>query len=129
MIRRRQVLPDETGTVSQEALIQALIEAASWLDFAGGCLLVVTDREATGFPGEMVTRSASVEWRSSASANPASPAQFERPTNALAPEPVPEPEPPGARVPPEYLTPSDDNPDGFEFDKLEPEDVEPEHAR
>src|SRR3954469_2654715 len=80
MIRRRQVLPDETGTVSQEALIQALIEAASWLDFAGGCLLVVTDREATGFPGEMVTRSASVEWRSTAPSNPASAAHFERAT-------------------------------------------------
>jgi hypothetical protein len=121
MIRRRQVLPDETGTVSQEALIQALIEAASWLDFAGGCLLVVTDREATGFPGEMVTRSASVEWRSSASANPASPAQFERPAaEPMVPSlPVPEPTP----------LADDDNPDGFEFDKLEPEDVEPEHAR
>jgi hypothetical protein len=109
MIRRRQVLPDETGTVSQEALIQALIEAASWLDFA------------TGFPGEMVTRSASVEWRSSASANPASPAQFERPAaEPMVPSlPVLEPTP----------LADDDNPDGFEFDKLEPEDVEPEHAR
>jgi hypothetical protein len=129
MIRRRQVLPDETGTVSQEALIQALIEAASWLDFAGGGLVVLTTRAPTDWAGEMVTRHVSIEWRSSASANPASPAQFEQ---VVAPEPVPPPEPvspdsPGVRVPASLA--DEDNPDGFEFDKLEAEDIEPEHAR
>jgi hypothetical protein len=38
VIRRRQVYPDESGVVTREALLEAMIDAATFLDFAGGVL-------------------------------------------------------------------------------------------
>lgn len=77
MIRRRQVYPDATGVVTREALLEAMIDAATFLDFAGGVLSVVTQRQSTGLPGEMVTVHAIVEWRHDARVEP-KPQQFEQ---------------------------------------------------
>lgn len=143
-IRRRQVHPDETGVVTQEALIQALIEAASWLDFAGGMLEVVTARQPTGFPGEMVTTGAAIEWRDRTDARPQPEPTSTIPSAQLRPEPAsndqPNPEQaPLARLAEDDATlgaldggvPTEDNPDGFDYGQLDAEDVEaePEVAR
>lgn len=79
MIRRRQVYPDASGVVTREALLEAMIDAATFLDFAGGVLSVVTQRQPTGLPGEMVTVGAIVEWRHDARVEP-KPQQFEQAT-------------------------------------------------
>jgi hypothetical protein len=79
VIRRRQVYPDASGVVTREALLEAMIDAATFLDFAGGVLSVVTQRQPTGLPGEMVTVGAIVEWRHDARVEP-KPQQFEQPT-------------------------------------------------
>lgn len=135
MQRRRQILPDENGVVTLEALIQALIEAASWLDFAGGCLTVVTGRAPTGLPGEMVTTGAILEWRDRTDARPqpepastvtAQPLSRDE-QREIADEVLAEPEPEVAALAEAH---SEENPDGFDYSTLQEEDVDqPELAR
>jgi hypothetical protein len=93
------VRPDpETGMVSREELVQALMdgEATCWV--AGGTLSMVTYRQPTGVPGEMVTVAVGFEWkdRTDAKAQPEDPADalpFEHePEPAAVPVPAEEPE-------------------------------------
>lgn len=136
MQRRWQVHPDETGQVSREALIGALIDAAAILDIAGGTLSVVTGRAPTGLPGEMVMTGAILEWRDRTDAKP----QPEQ-ASSVTPEQkrddfAAEIEQTSAEVGEaldqvdEAIQGSDANPDGFDYSKLADEDVEePEMAR
>jgi hypothetical protein len=129
MIRRRQVFPDESGTVSREALLEAMIDCATFLDFAGGTLSVVVQRAPTVLPGEMVTVGAVVEWRHDARVQPR-PEQFEQPTaeaqhvedqrNAALMEADPETAALAGIATPD----GEDNPDGFDYSKLAPEDID-----
>lgn len=72
MIRRWQVLPDiEFPTreglipvVSRGAQVEAVLDAMSMVDRAGGGFSVVAGRAPTGMEGEMVTTGLIVEWRS-----------------------------------------------------------------
>jgi hypothetical protein len=139
VIRRRQVYPDESGVVTREALLEAMIDAATFLDFAGGVLSVVTQRQPTGLPGEMVTTGAVVEWRHDARVQPR-PEQFEQEpergiadvvrngevVNTVSVEmtetgyPIPE----TAEPLPEAEASDAENPDGFDHSRLDEEDVE-----
>lgn len=121
MIRRRQVFPDESGTVSREALLEAMISAADFLDFAGGALSVVVQRAPTSLPGEMVTVGAVVEWRHDARVTPR-PEQFEQPT-PQAEMPQPQAEEIGEREL-EPAGPEIDPADGFDYSKLVEEDID-----
>jgi hypothetical protein len=79
------VRPDqENGVLSREALIAALVDAATMLDIAGGCLEVVVGRAPTDVPGEMVMTGAMLCWRDRTDA---------KPTSERAVTVVPEPEP------------------------------------
>jgi hypothetical protein len=143
VIRRRQVYPDESGVVTREALLEAMIDAATFLDFAGGVLSVVTQRQPTGLPGEMVTTGAVVEWRHDARVQPR-PEQFEQPQEGidlgkdkrdreanlkgqmvgvglLAGE---EPEMKRADPASDDQPESEPEPDGFDYSRLDEEDVE-----
>jgi hypothetical protein len=138
-IRRWQVHPDETGIVSREALISAFIDAAALLDIAGGALTVVTGRAPTGLPGEMVTTGVMLEWRDRTDAKP----QPEAPSTVTT-TPKATGEMVGAgeveglieaqdaynaeteagfKYQPEAAAPAAE-PDGFDYSKLEDEDVE-----
>jgi hypothetical protein len=65
------VRPDqENGVLSREALIAALVDAATMLDIAGGCLEVVVGRAATDVPGEMVMTGAMLCWKDRTDAKP-----------------------------------------------------------
>jgi hypothetical protein len=142
MIRREQVHPNENGEVTLEALIEAAIRGCTTLDFAGGCLSIVVDRAPTGFPGEMFTTKAAMEWRHDARVQPR-PEQFEQPTqepergiadvvrngevvNTVSVEmtetgyPIPE----TAEPLPEAEASDAENPDGFDYSRLDEEDVE-----
>jgi hypothetical protein len=68
--RKWAVRPDETGTVSREALYQAFADAATLLDLAGGCLEVVVGRAPTNVPGEMVMTGALLCWKDRTDARP-----------------------------------------------------------
>jgi hypothetical protein len=116
------VRPDETGTVSREALIGAMIDGATLLDIAGGVLSVVVGRAPTDVPGEMVMTGALLEWKDRTDAR----SQPEAPV-AVTPEPRREPEPevlaePEADVDP--VAPDVDPSDGFDYSTLEEEDVD-----
>lgn len=136
MQRRRQVLPDENGIVTLEALTGALIEAASWLDFAGGCLTVQLERRPTGLPGEMVTVGALVTWldRTDAKPQPEQQQGFKYQPEAeqsVASPPEDEDRGPTEIPDPELerlglAEPDIDPSDGFDYSKLEDEDVESE---
>lgn len=119
MKRGWAVRPDESGTVSREALIGALIDGATMLDLAGGVLSVVVNRAPTGFPGEMVTTLALVEWkdRTDAREHPETEVAVpSEPRREPAPAPAdPEPEPEGDEVDPA---------DGFDYSRLQEEDVD-----
>lgn len=131
------VRPDETGTISRDALIAAMIDGATMLDIAGGVLEVVVGRAATDMPGEMVMTGAAFCWkdRTDATASPEKAVKVTppEPKTEVEPEsPLGEPveveavtleRPDGSAV---RLTPSEDNPDGFDYAKLEEEDVEDE---
>lgn len=60
----------EDGTVSREAMIAALMDGEAMLARAGGVLSVITQREPTEFPGEMVTTAAVFEWKDRTDARP-----------------------------------------------------------
>lgn len=63
--------PDGTiPVVSQNSLVKAVADGALMLDRAGGTLSVVLQRHATGFPNEMVTVGAVIEWRDRTDARP-----------------------------------------------------------
>jgi hypothetical protein len=143
VIRRRQVYPDDSGVVTREALLEAMIDAATFLDFAGGVLSVVTQRQPTGLPGEMVTTGAVVEWRHDARVQPR-PEQFEQPTSQTG-EPPELPDRPrivpmsagqimreaeasvaldGDTQPVPEAEDAPEEPDGFDYSRLDEEDVE-----
>jgi hypothetical protein len=137
MVRRWQVPPDESGTMSREALISALIDASALLDIAGGTLSVVVGRQPTNLPGEMVMTGAVLEWRDRTDAKPQPEApstvhtgevvEVRGPERTLVVDEPAEPEA-GFKYEPEAAT--DDNPDGFDHDKLKAEDIEePEPVR
>jgi hypothetical protein len=130
------VRPDETGTVSREALIGALVDGATMLDLAGGVLEVVVGRAPTDVPGEMVMTGALLQWKDRTDAKPQPEA-----TVAVTPQPKPAPEPQPLTAD-EYDAlgrqaaeerdeiaaaerPDDVDPaDGFDYSKLEEEDVD-----
>jgi hypothetical protein len=143
--RMRYLRPDETGTVSREALIDAVVEQAAWLDFAGGCLEVVVNRAPTGMPGEMVTTGVGICWKDRTDARP----QPEKETAFVPETPSVEFEAPkvvntetgeefkvtatpgvGMSYPLEQPEedPLVDPADGFDYTKLEAEDIENEPA-
>lgn len=78
MQRRWQIEPDiarevadgAVAVVSQDALAKAMYDAAIMLDRAGGVITVLVGRIPTGFPGEMVTTGALVEWKDRTDARP-----------------------------------------------------------
>ena len=71
MQRPWAVRPDqENGVLSREALIAALVDAATMLDIAGGCLEVVVGRAPTDVPGEMVMTGAMLCWKDRTDAKP-----------------------------------------------------------
>lgn len=56
--------------VSDEAMIESLMEAAALLKRAGGVLTVIVQRVPTDFPGERVTTAAVFEWKDRTDARP-----------------------------------------------------------
>jgi hypothetical protein len=79
------VRPDqENGVLSREALIAALVDAATMLDIAGGCLEVVVGRAPTDVPGEMVMTGAMLCWKDRTDAKPQ-----REPEVQVTPEPEP----------------------------------------
>lgn len=71
MKRTWLVRPDEElGYVTDDQMVESLFEAAALLKRAGGVLSVVTQREPTDFPGEMVTTAAVFEWKDRTDARP-----------------------------------------------------------
>lgn len=90
MIRRWAVHPDmeiETDfgplpIVSRGAFVEAVLDAVSLVDRAGGGFSVVAGRQVTGLDHEAVTTGLVIEWRDNANAKPAP----ERPSEVL-PEP------------------------------------------
>lgn len=133
------VRPDETGTVSREALIGALVDAATMLDLAGGYLEVAVGRAPTDIPDEMVMTGVLINWKSRAS-GVNEPEQAVSVTPQEQPAPAPreaeivvevgsidpeDPTPFSTRQQP-AVEPTEDNPDGFDYDKLAEEDVENE---
>lgn len=137
------IRPDpETGVLSREALIQGLIDAATLLDIAGGCLQVVVGRAATDMPGEMVMTGAALTWqdRTDATAAPEQPVTVTPPEAHTEIEEEPEHDRWVNTETGEELTvtavesiettygptPSDDNPDGFDLAAMPEEDLEDE---
>lgn len=136
MQRRWQVQPDETGTISREALIGALIDGAVMLDIAGGVLNVVVGRAPTNLNGEMVMTGAVLQWQDRTDAKP----QAEAPVTVASRVAVEHAEgefrevaqalEDGAEVRVEAgstrpAAPAVDGTDGFDYSKLEDEDIEP----
>lgn len=103
MQRRYRVHPDmqvETpegplGVVSQQALGQALVEAAVCLDRMGGVVTVVVSRYPTDLAGEMLTTGAIVEWKDRTDAKASPETATVLPTEIAMAASVEEP-PPGA---------------------------------
>jgi hypothetical protein len=143
--RKWAVRPDETGTVSREALYQAFADAATLLDLAGGCLEVVVGRAPTNVPGEMVMTGALLCWKDRTDARPQAEvaqaivpdhpervAKMDRVTETL----MNGEQEAGAydeiRVEAGSMVPEDgdliDPADGFDYTKLEAEDIENEPA-
>jgi hypothetical protein len=81
MIRREQIHPNEQGEVTLEMLIAAATRACVVVDLAGGAFSLVTERAPTGFPGEMYTVKAGIEWKHDVRVSPR-PEQFEQATQA-----------------------------------------------
>jgi hypothetical protein len=141
--RKWAVRPDETGTVSREALYQAFADAATLLDLAGGCLEVVVGRAPTNVPGEMVMTGALLCWKDRTDAKPqaevaqavvpAPPVEFEPPkvVNTETGEEFQVTATPGVGMSYPLEQPDGDliDPaDGFDYAKLEAEDIENEPA-
>lgn len=129
MKRTWGVRPDETGTISREALIGALVDGATMLDIAGGCLQVVVGRAPTDMPGEMVMTGAAITWqdRTDATASPERPASVTPEQAPVVEQPEPETKVAavsGAIATAPLVEPTEDNPDGFDYDKLADEDIE-----
>lgn len=135
-LRRPWVIPPDQpdGTLSRDALIVALIDAATLLDIAGGCLEVVVGRVPSAMPGAMTMNSAALCWKSRTDAY----GDFESPVSVL-----PDVEPEGidyeqaadalreldgeaeAREQAEDVPLPDVSPvDGFDYSQLDEEDVE-----
>lgn len=73
--------------VDRQDLFDAVADAVTMVDRAGGVMSLVVGRGETGYPGEMVTTAAVVEWKDRSDAKP----QPERPSApAELPEPLPE---------------------------------------
>lgn len=70
MQRKWAVPPDQGEVMSREALISALVDGATILDIAGGCLEVVVGRVPTQVAGEMVMNGAILCWRDRTDAKP-----------------------------------------------------------
>lgn len=134
MQRTWAIRPDETGLVSREALISAFIDAAALLDIAGGTLSVVTGRTPTNVPGEMALNGVVLTWmdRTNAKPQPEAPStvttasdylgESDRVVNTRTGEELTV-----TKVGPEdgfKYEPTEENPDGFDHDRLEEEDVE-----
>jgi hypothetical protein len=80
------VRPDQQdGSLSREGLIAALVDAATMLDIAGGCLEVVVGRAPTDVPGEMVMTGAMLCWRDKTDGKPQREASVQ-----VTPEPEPQ---------------------------------------
>jgi hypothetical protein len=136
-VRRRRVEPDlqlETQThgpvpvVSREAVMEAVADAVAVQDMAGGIFSVLAMRHPTDMPNEMVTTSVVIEWRDRTDAKP-QPEQA-----APKPEPVAAPIADPSSLVIEGIEDEpgpNDNPDGFDYDALEDEDVaeQPEQVR
>lgn len=135
MQRRWQVQPDETGTISREALIGALIDGAVMLDIAGGVLNVVVGRAPTNLHGEMLMTGAVLQWQDRTDAKP----QAEAPVSVTR-EAQPASRDHDAAEETAHLrthteagpirteppaAPAVDGSDGFDYSKLEDEDIEP----
>lgn len=143
MKRSWAVRPDETGTVSRQALVDAFVDAATILDLAGGCLEVVVGRTPTGVPHEMVMNGALLVWRDrtdakdqpevAASVMPGPPRLTDEAREAVIRE-ADTPEEGHvevARIEAEAreavvvtVPPAGPEPDGFDYSKLEEEDIE-----
>jgi hypothetical protein len=117
MIRRWVVHPQPDGEVSRDEVVAALMDGEAMLCRGGGVLTVITQREATPFPGEMVTTGVVFEWKDRTDARP----QAETPAQP--------PAPPAASAPPEPVAvtptpvPASGEPDGLDPESLEDEDV------
>lgn len=133
MQRPWAVRPDqENGVLSREALIAALVDAATMLDIAGGCLEVVVGRAPTDVPGEMVMTGAMLCWKDRTDAKPQQEARVQ-----VTPEPIEE-DPPNVaalkaeirQAVDEVLEPDDrsnrDPDDDFDYGAMPEEDVENE---
>jgi hypothetical protein len=119
MQRRWQVQPNGTGVLSREQLIEALIDGAAILDIAGGVLSCVVGRAPTNLPGEMVMTGAVLEWKDRTDAKP----QPEPAATVTESAADPDPEAiPGQLTVDDALETGE--PDGFDYSKLEAEDVE-----
>lgn len=122
------VRPDETGTVSRDALIAALIDGATMLDIAGGCLEVVVGRAPTDMPGEMVTTGVALCWKDRTNAT-AAPEQSVTVTPAEAHTEI---EVDDAELGEDILAspiaqavaPTPENPDGFDYSAMPDEDLD-----
>jgi len=127
MIRRWTVHPDmeiptEFGVlpvVSRGQLVEAMLDAVSLLDRAGGGVSVVVGRERTGVDHEMVTTGAVFEWRDRTETKAAP----EQRTHVL-PEPPEMPEPAPEDDPTTYRAgePAEEIDDGLDPSSLEEED-------
>lgn len=147
MIRSWAVRPDARGVVTREMLIEAFVDAATMLDIAGGALQVVVGRTKTDVPNEMVMTGAVLEWRDRTDAKP----QAEVAASVTPqPEPLEQVQREAIEVAEERIDlgkdkrdreanlkgqilrgdpvnpPAPDPADGFDFSKLEEEDVEGE---
>jgi hypothetical protein len=127
------VRPDQQdGSLSREGLIAALVDAATMLDIAGGCLEVVVGRAPTDVPGEMVMTGAMLCWRDKTDGKPQ-----REPSVRVTPEPDP------GEVVPIHVSPEEtlaeaverveeevddgsnvDPDDGFNYTAMPDEDVE-----
>lgn len=87
-IRTRAVRPDmvfeledgrQVAVVSEESLLQATVDVARTVNFAGGTMSLVVNRHPTGVPHEMVTVGALIQWQdrtdAKAQPEPAAPAR------------------------------------------------------
>lgn len=142
MQRKWAVRPDQGQMLSREALIGALVDGATMLDIAGGVLEVVVGRVPTDVPGEMVMTGAVICWKDRTDAR----VQAETP-QTVVPAPrltdeareavvreAPTPEHGQAEIARiEYdaaqqavvdLSPEVDEADGFDYSRLDAEDIE-----
>lgn len=90
-IRNQQIHPDQMyptqsygpiPIISREALVEAMAEAGTWVDFAGGTVTLVVKRHPTDAPNESVTVAAMIQWKDRTDARPQP-----EPVDELAPAP------------------------------------------